>query len=442
MAPLIENNYVGDGTTVSYSFTFPYLEEADIHVSLDDLDTTEYILANATTIQFNTAPANGVAIRIYRVTAQDDLAAVFYPGSAIRAQDLNDNFTQNLFVTQESSFNADVATAAATAAKASAQASASSAQQAATDASQAQTAAAQAISTANAAESTANTALATANQASLDASDAQTDAQAALNAVSAALDYVLVSNVAAIPSTPSDGDAVEVIDSTGIESFTPLTNLPAGFVGDPGLYVRIIYRTTGSAWQYIQYGPNDPDARYLAAGDNVSSLTNDAGYITLAQVPASPVTSVNTKTGAVVLNATDVGALSASDIGSSVQAYDVDTAKTDVQQRFTAGQYSQVLGVASAATLSLPLQSANNFATTLGVNATLGQPTTLPAGMHGTYTITQDGIGGRTLAFNTTWKFPGGTAPSLSTAPGAKDVLVFYVVDSSQILCRLVKDVK
>lgn len=442
MAPLIENNYVGDGTTVSYSFTFPYLEEADVRVSLDGLATTEYILANATTIQFNTAPANGVDIRIYRVTAQDDLAAVFYPGSAIRAQDLNDNFTQNLFVTQESSFNADAATAAAVSAEASAQASANSAQQAATDASQAQAAAAQAVSTANTAEGTANTALTTANQASLDAADAQTDAQAALNAVAAALDYILISDVAAIPNTPNDGDAVEIIDSTGIESFTPLTNLPAGFVGDSGLYVRLVYRTTDGAWQYVQYGPNDPDTRYLATGSNISSLTNDAGYITLAQVPASPVTSVNTKTGDVVLNATDVGALSAADIGSTVQAYDVDTAKTDVQQRFTAGQYGQVLGVSSAATISLPLQSANNFATTLGVNATLNIPPTLPEGLHGTYTITQDGIGGRTLAFHTVWKFPGGTIPSLSTAPGAVDVLVFYVVNAAKILCRLVKDVK
>lgn len=37
-------------------------------------------------------------------------------------------------------------------------------------------------------------------------------------------------------------------------------------------------------------------------GDNVSDLSNDAGYITLAQVPGDAVTSVNTQTGAVVLD--------------------------------------------------------------------------------------------------------------------------------------------
>ena len=71
MAPLIENNYVGDGSTVLYSFTFPYIDTTDIKVSLDDVDTTEYTLANATTVEFNTAPADGVAIRIYRSTTTD-----------------------------------------------------------------------------------------------------------------------------------------------------------------------------------------------------------------------------------------------------------------------------------------------------------------------------------------------------------------------------------
>lgn len=51
------------------------------------------------------------------------------------------------------------------------------------------------------------------------------------------------------------------------------------------------------------------DVGALAPGDNNSSLTNDAGYITLAEVPPGGVTSVNTQTGDVVLSATDVGAL-------------------------------------------------------------------------------------------------------------------------------------
>ena len=96
-----QNTYTGDGSTVLFSFTFPYLETADIKVSLDGSVTTAYTLANATTIQLNTAPANGVAVKIYRETADADLAATFYPGSAIRSQDLNDNFDKILYIAQE-----------------------------------------------------------------------------------------------------------------------------------------------------------------------------------------------------------------------------------------------------------------------------------------------------------------------------------------------------
>ena len=98
---LAENTYVGNGSAVLYSFTFPYLVNTDIKVSLDGVDTTAYTLANATTVQFNAAPTNGTKIRIYRVTSADTAKATFYPGSTVRAQDLNANFNQVLYNTQE-----------------------------------------------------------------------------------------------------------------------------------------------------------------------------------------------------------------------------------------------------------------------------------------------------------------------------------------------------
>jgi len=97
-----QNTYTGNGSQTLYTFTFPYLEESHIKVSLNGTVTTAYTLANATTISFNSAPGNDVAIRIYRETDDTSLAATFYAGSAIRSSDLNENFTQNLYVTQES----------------------------------------------------------------------------------------------------------------------------------------------------------------------------------------------------------------------------------------------------------------------------------------------------------------------------------------------------
>ena len=101
MSAVTKNEYTGNNSTTEYSFTFPYLKTSDIKASLDGVVTTAFTLPSATTLKFNTAPGQGVKIRIFRETSVDDLTATFYAGSAIKSEDLNDNFTQNLYVTQE-----------------------------------------------------------------------------------------------------------------------------------------------------------------------------------------------------------------------------------------------------------------------------------------------------------------------------------------------------
>ena len=94
-------SYTGNGSTTQYSFTFPYIATTDIKCQIDGTDTTAFSLANATTVQFNSAPANGAAILIYRQTDDSASPATFYAGSSIRSEDLNNNFTQNLYINQE-----------------------------------------------------------------------------------------------------------------------------------------------------------------------------------------------------------------------------------------------------------------------------------------------------------------------------------------------------
>jgi hypothetical protein len=93
--------YTADGTTTKYSITFEYLRESDVKVSLDGVTTTAFTLANATTVNLNSAPANGVVVRVFRSTDNEELESRFFAGSAIRASDLNKNFEQTLFSVQE-----------------------------------------------------------------------------------------------------------------------------------------------------------------------------------------------------------------------------------------------------------------------------------------------------------------------------------------------------
>jgi hypothetical protein len=98
------NTYTGNGSNKLFSITFPYLETTDVDVYLNSVlqtVTTQYTFANATTIEFVTAPGNGVTVLLKRTTDDSALQASFFPGSSIKAADLNDNFDQALYIAQE-----------------------------------------------------------------------------------------------------------------------------------------------------------------------------------------------------------------------------------------------------------------------------------------------------------------------------------------------------
>jgi hypothetical protein len=101
---ITNNTYTGNGSNKLFSITFPYLDTTDIDVYLNgtlQTITTHYFFANATTVEFVAAPANGVSVRIQRDTDNTGNKSTFFPGSSIRAADLNENFDQALFVRQE-----------------------------------------------------------------------------------------------------------------------------------------------------------------------------------------------------------------------------------------------------------------------------------------------------------------------------------------------------
>ena len=98
------NTYTGNGSNKLFSITFPYLDTTDIDVYLNgtlQTVTTQYTFANATTVEFVTAPGAGATVLLNRSTNDTTLAATFFSGSSIRASDLNENFDQVLYLAQE-----------------------------------------------------------------------------------------------------------------------------------------------------------------------------------------------------------------------------------------------------------------------------------------------------------------------------------------------------
>jgi hypothetical protein len=85
------------------------------------------------------------------------------------------------------------------------------------------------------------------------------------------------------------------------------------------------------------------------------------------------------------------------------------------------------------ATITPDFDANQNFSVTLGGNRTLANPSNIDAGQTGSIFVVQDGTGSRTLSFGAYWKFPGGTAPTLSTAAGSVDRIDYIVYTTTAI---------
>jgi hypothetical protein len=314
-----QNTYTGDNSTTLFSFTFPYLEESHVKVSLDGVvqATTTYSFANATQISFNTAPGTGVAIRIFRETDTDAARATFFAGSSIRSQDLNDNATQLLYATQETvnrrvdstgdSMTGDLdmnqnkvidlatptastdastkgyvdstlgtaggyASAAATSATQAASSATSAATSATTATTQATTATTQASTATTQATNAATSATAAASSATAAATSATNAATSATNAATSETNAAS-SATSAASSAASALAAFDNFDDTylGAKASDPTTDNDGDPLNGGDLYYNttsnVMKVYTGSAW-VIAYVPGD-------AANITSSATGD-----------------------------------------------------------------------------------------------------------------------------------------------------------------------
>jgi len=106
---------------------------------------------------------------------------------------------------------------------------------------------------------------------------------------------------------------------------------------------------------------------------------------------------------------------------------------------FTAPVIAPVVSLTDAVSVAVNMALGNNFALTLAGNRTLEAPTNVTPGQTGHIYLVQDGTGSRTLSFATAYTFVSGTAPTLSTAANAVDLLVYNAQAVSAISTLVVK---
>ncbi len=194
----------------------------------------------------------------------------------------------------------------------------------------------------------------------------------------------------------------------------------------PVRVARGTYSNLNSSVSDIQEGEicyaTDQDKLYVKEGSSLvdASTTDISGKANIA----SP-----TFTGTVTIPA---GA-SIADIGTTIQAFDADTAKTDVAQTYTAGQRGEITTLTSSSgALAIDFNASNNFYIELSENLTSVTATNPAVGQSGSIFIKQPASGGPYTVggWVSAYLFSGATAPTI-TATNAKCDRVDYVIRSA-----------
>jgi len=103
---------------------------------------------------------------------------------------------------------------------------------------------------------------------------------------------------------------------------------------------------------------------------------------------------------------------------------------------------SFITTLTDATSITVSMNTGNNFLVTLGGNRTLAAPSNATAGQTGSIYVIQDGTGSRTLSYNSVWKFPGGSAPAATSTSAAVDMIVYNARSATTVDAVMIKNLK
>lgn len=450
MAYLSRSYYEGDGTTTDFTVGFSYLNKAHVQVFVNGVQlTTGWSWVNDSTIRITAAPADGAIVLLKRATSPNARLVDFEAPSSLNEDDLDTDSLQAFYLGQEAN---DQANAGVSDDPATGQFTASgkritnvadpvndqdvatkkwSMTNMASQLAQAIASAAAALASQVAAAASAAAAAASATTANTKAGDASTSATAAASSATAASGSATAASGSA---TAAAGSATAAAGSATAAA-TSETNAA-------GSASTATTKATQAATSATNAATSETNAAASAAAAAASAgtFTNVQGQINAATdadfTDDDMLTARDGSTGNLLKRSwgnlkTLLSATAANIRANANSLFVVVSAMWSA-----AGE----VALTDAATIAVDLNTFFNANVTLGGNRTLGDPTNGKVGQSGYIRIVQDATGSRTLAYHANWKFAGGTAPTLSTAANAVDLL-FYQVISGKVYASLIKNV-
>jgi hypothetical protein len=179
------------------------------------------------------------------------------------------------------------------------------------------------------------------------------------------------------------------------------------------------------------------DAVSAATSVNAAAITSI--NIVVADLSSTLATSIANHLP--LAGGTLTGIVSGTDFYVSAVAIGVDTL-LGKQLHLGTAAVADIVSLTDGTSIAVDFNAGQNFAVQLAGNRTLESPTNCVAGQTGSIFVIQDGTGSRTLSYGGSWKFPAGTAPTLSTAISAVDRIDYIAYTSTAVHAIATLDVK
>ena len=174
-------------------------------------------------------------------------------------------------------------------------------------------------------------------------------------------------------------------------------------------------------------------------------VSDGSGDVSVSNVTSSEVNMLDGGTSATGTTLAGTDRVITNDAGTMVQVAltDFDTyfdgslsfPALTTANTFSATQSGSITALSDGANISVNLAANNHFSVTLAGNRTLDNPTNIVAGTSGSFFITQDGTGSRTLSYGSQYDFAGGTAPTLTTTAAAVDRIDYIARTTTSLHC-------
>jgi len=240
-----------------------------------------------------------------------------------------------------------------------------------------------------------------------------------------------LSVVGVVSATSFFGSGVNL---TGISSVSFATT-SFGLSGSPNITVGTIAATSlnasGVATATTFVGALTGNATGLSGSPNITVTgVNASGVVTATSFSGS---GANLTGISSVSFATTSFGLSGSP-AILVSSVGINTTTIPTKLYVQGNAASNIVTLTDGATITPDFTLGNNFQVTIAASRTIANPTGVTTGQSGVIFIQEDGTGGYTVGWGTSWDFASSTAPTLITTASALNALPYFARSTTSIV--------